>query len=442
MKQFELKALADYFARFKQITKAERIDDNVIRILFDRTHAVAFDLTRGQSDIFDASHLTPARRYRAPFDTALNKRLSNAAILRVTLPGNDRILCFETEQRGAYKATRTRLRLEFTGRHTNAILLDDRGVVIEALRHIDEFTSVRPVKPGLPLRPLPPYDGPRQSGTLEDPQTWLQERARLRTVERLKRLKSRYDKELQKKITRLERELAKLPDRQSLEEEAERLNRYGTLALAHLHRIRPYDTRLEVIDFDGTPLTIPLPPLPNPKRMGEHFFKQARRAAAKARNLHIEAENLQSRIAFYRMLRQNLAAAPDEGAVRLLFPPKERAKRRKTERLGCELFELDGWRLLVGRNERENTELLKNARAQDLWLHLKDRPSAHCILQNPNRRQIPRDIIEKAARICVATSVAQPGDYPVDFTFRRNVKVRHGAQVNYVDYDTIKVRKE
>ncbi len=442
MKQFELKALADYFARFKQITKAERIDDNVIRILFDRTHAVAFDLTRGQSDIFDASHLTPARRYRAPFDTVLAKRLNGATIIGVTLPGNDRILRFETEQRGAYKAFRTLLQMEFTGRHTNAVLLDEQERVLEALRHIDENTSFRAVRPGLRLAPLPPYTGPRKEGELKAPEAWLKERAQKRQTERLKRLKKRYDNELQKKILRLQKELNTLPDPQKLKEEAERLNRDGTLLLANLHRIRPYDTCLKTTDFEGNPVSIALPPLPNPKRAGEHFFKRARRAAARAENLHIEKENLQSRLRFYRTLSQSLAAAPDETAVHLLFPPKDRTKTRKKERLQCETFDLDGWRLLVGRNERENARLLKEAKAQDLWLHLKDRPSAHCILQNPNRRQIPRDIIEKAARICVAVSVTQPGDYLVDFTFRRNVKVRHGAQVNYVNYDTVKIRKE
>jgi len=97
--------------------------------------------------------------------------------------------------------------------------------------------------------------------------------------------------------------------------------------------------------------------------------------------------------------------------------------------------------VLVGRNERENIWVLKNARAGDIWLHLKERPSSHCIIQTGGKKQIPRDVIKKAAQICVETSTSQPGDYLVDFTHRRNVKIDKGAHVTYTKYDTIKIRK-
>jgi predicted ribosome quality control (RQC) complex YloA/Tae2 family protein len=141
-------------------------------------------------------------------------------------------------------------------------------------------------------------------------------------------------------------------------------------------------------------------------------------------------------------LLENLEKAESEAEVLLLFPPKQRHKRKKEPKLQCETFQLGEWRLLVGRNERENAWVLQHAKATDLWLHLKDRPSSHCIVQNPGRRQIPRDITEKAAKICVETSVTQPGDYLVDFTYRRHVKIIKGAHVNYVNYDTVKVAKE
>jgi len=441
MKFYEIEAVRDYLRTFRQIRRAFRVDDNVIRLEFDRDHAVAFDLSRGESDIFFSTDDAPRRDYHAPFDTLLKKRLNGAAIVDVTTPGRDKILRIDTELRGAYKSYKTTLQLEFTGRHTNAILLDGEGIVLEALRHVDEEASYRVVKPGLPLKPLPPYEGPRKKGRIDDVETWLKERARQRETKRLARLKTRHAHALEKKIARLQKELAGLPDPKKLQEKARRYADYGTIVLAHLHEIRPYDTKLATTDFEGRPVTIDLPPLPNPKRIGEHFFHLSRRAANKARNLHIEEENLRSRIAFYRTLLQNLENARSEAAVSLLFPPKQRHRRKKEARLQCETFQLGEWRLLVGRNERENAWVLRHAKASDLWLHLKDRPSAHCILQSDGRRQIPRDVVEKAAKICVETSVTQPGDYPVDFTQRRHVKITQGAHVNYVNYDTIKVKK-
>ena len=442
MRFFHIAAIRDYLRRFDRIQDIGRIDDTIIRIRFDKEHAVAFDLARGRSDIFGGANLRPLRTYRAPFDIALKKQFANAVLLGVETPGEDKVLLFEVEQQGAYRARRSRLRLEFTGRHTNAIILDTSNRIVEALRHVDESVSYRVIKPGRTLAPLPPYTGPRQTGQIDDIEAWLRQRAARRSETRLETLRRRHMNRLQKKIDRLEKALAELPDRTILEAESQRYNEYANLVLAHLHRIRPYDKTLKVENFEGTPVTIPLPPLPNPRRIGEHYFTLARRAANKAARLHIEKENLQSRLAFYRRMADNLRQATTEEQIRLLFPPDPPRRKTKEPKLQCELFEYEGWRIRVGRNERENAWLLRQARAGDLWLHLKERPSSHVIIENPNRRQIPRHIIEKAARLCVETSLTQPGAYLVDFTYRRHVKIERGAQVNYVNYDTIKVTKD
>ncbi len=440
MKFYEVAAIVAHLKRFRKIMRIERIDDNILTILFDHSHTIGFDLARNGGDIFDADSLTPLRTYHAPFDTMLKKRFQGADIIDVSMPGNDKIIRIDAELKGAYKSEKSALQLEFTGRHTNAIVLDEQGMVQEALRHVDQTSSYRVVKPGHPLVPLKPYEGPRRSGTIDDVGAWLSERAERRKRERLARLKARHAHSLQKKIARLEKELANLPNPATLRQDSERYAQNATIVLAHLHEIKPYDRRLETYDFDGRPITIELPPLPNPKRIGEHFYAKARRLGAKAERLHIEKENLKSRIDFYRRLLRNLEQAEEERQIALLFPPRQTRRRQEAKRQ-CELFTIGDYRLLVGRNERENAWLLKNARAGDLWLHLKDRPSAHCILQSDRKRQIPREVVEKAARICVEASVTQPGDYLVDFTRRRHVKITQGAHVNYVDYDTIKIRK-
>ena len=440
MKFYELKAIADYLRQFRQIRGIERIGDNVIRIVFDRKHAVGFDMSRGRSEIFSAQNAEVARTYHAPFDTLLKKRFSGAGIVGIDMPHDDKIIRIEAETQGAYKAQRTSLQLEFTGRLTNAVILDENGIVLEALRHVDSDASFRVVKPGVALKPLMPYTGRRQAGTIENVEKWLEGTAAERRERRLRELKAAKAHALEKKIGRLETALRNLPDRAELAEKAKLYAEQASIVLAHLHEINPYDRKLETYDFEGRPVSIDLPALPNPKRMGEHFFSLSKRAANKAEHLHIEEENLKSRIAFYRRLLENLRHAKSETEIALLFPPKQQRKKKEAK-AQCEIFRIGDFRLMVGRNERENAWVLKHARAGDIWLHLKDRPSSHCIVQSGGRKQIPRDVVEKAARICVETSVTQPGDYLVDYTARRNVKVVQGAHVNYVDYGTIKVTK-
>ncbi len=441
MKYFELRAVAEYLNSFKRIKSALRIEDNVISVEFDKKCVVGFDISRGRSEIFDASGEKAVRAYHAPFDTMLKKRFSNSSLLGVATPNGDKVIEIRAKIDGAYKSTETLLRLEFTGRHTNAIILDKEEVVLEALRHIDSDSSYRVVKPGVELKPLPVYEGKRGEGFVEDVALYLEEVGKKRRSRRMEELKKRHRNTLSKKIERLKKELDGLPDKRELEKRAARFESYGAIVLANLNSIKPYDSKLEAFDFEGNPVTIELPALPNPKRAGEHFYSLAKRAASKAKNLYIEEENLKSRISFYEKLLENLEAAKSEEQISLLFPPKRKIKKREPK-MQCELFRVGEYRIMVGRNERENVWVLKNARAQDMWLHLKDRPSSHCIIQSGGKRELPKEVVQKAARICVETSVTQPGDYLVDFTHRRNVKVERGAHVTYVNYDTIKVRKE
>ena len=52
------------------------------------------------------------------------------------------------------------------------------------------------------------------------------------------------------------------------------------------------------------------------------------------------------------------------------------------------VFFYEGYKIMLGNNERENIYLLENSRASDFWFHLKDRPSCHVIVQN-NKKELP-----------------------------------------------------
>ena len=84
--------------------------------------------------------------------------------------------------------------------------------------------------------------------------------------------------------------------------------------------------------------------------------------------------------------------------------------------------------------------MLKNAKAKDIWMHLKDRPSAHVIIST-DKQQLPERLIEAAAKLCVDFSVFEKGSYLVDYTPRREVRVQEGANVLYTNYKTLSIQK-
>jgi len=91
----------------------------------------------------------------------------------------------------------------------------------------------------------------------------------------------------------------------------------------------------------------------------------------------------------------------------------------------------------VGKNEKGNIALLKSANANDLWLHIKNHPGAHVIVKN-NKLSLNDDIIKKAAEFAVAFSGKSEGE--VDYTKRKFVKIKDGANVEYGKYSTTKVK--
>ncbi len=78
------------------------------------------------------------------------------------------------------------------------------------------------------------------------------------------------------------------------------------------------------------------------------------------------------------------------------------------------------------------------ARARDVWLHLKDQPSTHVIITT-DKQNLPMHIIDGAARLCVDFTTPQKDKFLVDYTPRREVTIQSGANVLYNKYKTIEV---
>ncbi len=106
-------------------------------------------------------------------------------------------------------------------------------------------------------------------------------------------------------------------------------------------------------------------------------------------------------------------------------------------------FTIDGFTLLVGRNNKENDYLtLKYANKQDLWFHTKDIHGSHAILLLNNITP-SQDILAKCAEITAYHSKARlSSNVPVDVCEVRYVKKPNGAKpgmVIYTNYHTLYV---
>ena len=108
-----------------------------------------------------------------------------------------------------------------------------------------------------------------------------------------------------------------------------------------------------------------------------------------------------------------------------------------------EVVTQDGFRILVGRNNRENEELtLRRAGKHDLWFHARNIPGSHVVLFTEGR-EVSNAALLRAAQLAAAWSSGknQP-KLPVDYTTVRQVKKLAGGKpgmVNYYNYQTVLV---
>ncbi len=439
MKLYEIEAVAKYLKKYNFIKFARRVANNVIEVNFGEDESVFFDLTRGNSTIYKAP-TQRVNRFNAPFDLQLHSLLSHSKLLQVSVPKGDKVIVFKISPKSQYKNMIIYARFELTGRYTNLILTNEENITIEALHHIDASKSYRVVKPGVKLAKLKPFKS-RYSGEVKDVEALLKDNFQKVNSVLVKRLKEQKLNTINKKIKKLKQSLNSLPDEEKLAQDAANYSNLANIVLANLHKIKPYDTKLETYDFEGREITIKLPKNVVKNRISEYFFNLAKRSKSKAVNIKIEQENLESKLNFYQNIKSAIEASSNPYELELLAPKQARSKAKKEKNRVGEIFWIEGYKVMVGRSSKENQELLSIAKSNDIWMHVRDIAGSHVFIRT-DKQNLPQSVLESAAKLCVDFTTKNPGNYEVDYTKRKFVKIQEGSNVEYDKYKTIQVLKE
>ncbi len=441
MKYYLLKEVVGYLSeKAHNIKLIKRIDNNIIIIEFNNKNSLYFDLSKGNSSIFKRELDVQVKKdFNAPFDVALQKRFNNSKVESVELYNDDKVINIKVNSSSSYKKLTTILQLEFTGKHTNIIILDENRVIVEALRHIDEFSSSRVVKVGIALDEIPKQNFIPKIEAVDDIEEYLYKVYNEVEAKNIENYKKQKITQVSKKLKKLEKTVSLLPKKEELEEESNELYEKANLILGNLHLIKPYQKSFTTFNYEGKEVELTLNQEMSASTYSNDLFKKAKKAKHKAQNIKIEKDNLEEKLEFLKRMVHNLENSESIDEMEFLYPKKQKNQTKTKKSQQYESFFFEGYKIMLGTSERENIYLLKNSKASDFWFHLKDRPSSHVFVQN-SKKTIPLSVIEKAAVICAKFSVDFEGSYNVDYTQRRNVKIQSGANVLYNPYTTIGVK--
>lgn len=238
---------------------------------------------------------------------------------------------------------------------------------------------------------------------------------------------------------------------------------YGELITANLYRIKNENvTQIELENYydNNNLITIKLDPAYTPSVNAKRFFKKYNKLKNALEIVSAQKEETVKELNYIESIVYELEVANsieevseifEEISENVIFKPQtDKYKKKKATKVKKSSltknksvnfnpikYTIDGFTLLVGRNNKENDYLtLKYAKKNDLWFHTKDIHGSHAILLLSNTTVSPSDeVLTKCAEITAFHSKAKlSSNVPVDFCEVRFVKKPNGAKPGMVIY--------
>lgn len=229
----------------------------------------------------------------------------------------------------------------------------------------------------------------------------------------------------------------------------EQLRRMGDIVTANLHAITRGQALLRAENFyeaDAPLIEIPLKPELSPQQNAAKFYKEYAKAKTAEKILTQQLAQGEAEAEYLAAVLDELSRAESEADLAEIRQELESggylrpADRKKQPKLPpskpMEFVSGDGYRIFVGRNNRQNDQLsMKTARKDDLWLHIQKFHGTHVIIACAGVRPPDRTVTE-AAMLAAFYSQAKNGqNVPVDVTQVRNLRKPSGAKPGMVVYD-------
>lgn len=265
------------------------------------------------------------------------------------------------------------------------------------------------------------------------------ERMRVRSQDLLRVLTNASER-LSKKINLQRAELEQCAERETL-----RVN--GDLLNANLYRLEKGQAFAELENFydESLPiLRVRLDPALTPSQNAQRYYKLYHKARKAEEMLTQQIAQAQQELAYVDTVFEELSRAETEhdlAEIRMELTEQGyvRAPRGKQKPPAASqplsFVTTDGFRILVGRNNRQNDRLtMKQANNNDIWFHTKNIPGSHTILVTDGRAPTPAAMEQAAMLAAFHSRSRDSSQVPVDYTEVRYVSKPQGAKPGMVIY--------
>ena len=270
--------------------------------------------------------------------------------------------------------------------------------------------------------------------------------------EKFESSKSNTLRSLLEKIRKLSDKLKNIESKLKECSKMETYKLYGELIISNLYRIPNYNQEnitLENYYDNNSPISIPLDSTISPSANAKKFFKKYRKlqntvsiVEKQKESIKLELDYLDSIV--YEInnctnldeLDAVIAEISEDYGISNAKQDDANKKSKKTVANMPTEYKIDGYTILVGKNNKQNDNLTcKLAKKNDLWFHTKDIHGSHVVLRLDKNKKATDSIIYKCATIAAYYSKAKLSqNVPVDYTFIKYVRKPNGAKPGMVIY--------
>jgi predicted ribosome quality control (RQC) complex YloA/Tae2 family protein len=211
-------------------------------------------------------------------------------------------------------------------------------------------------------------------------------------------------------IGRLSASLEKLRAKRESSAAAGSLRQYGDLIMANLDSIKEGQTWLEADNFySGGTARIKLDPAKTGPAQAEQYYRQYRKAKTGLGELDAQIRESEEEIARLEKTLETLLTETNPLKLhKLLRTGAPRPRRQGSPKRPGLAFRRGDWLILVGRDAKENGELLRrHVKGNDLWLHVRDHPGSYVFIKQRSGKSYPLDILLDAGNLALFYSKAR-----------------------------------
>ena len=256
--------------------------------------------------------------------------------------------------------------------------------------------------------------------------------------------------ELKKYQKRLENINTKLSDCKNMDKYA----LYGELLTSNLYKLKGNESEVTVLNYyNNETITIILDEKLSPSKNVERFFKKYNKlknaliaVSKQKKETEIELEYIESLI--YSINEATSISTLEEIQLEieenfnLQIKNIPNGKNKEVKNMPLK-YNINGFDVFVGKNNKQNDSLTKGASKEDLWFHTQDIHGSHVILKSTGK-MVDEDTLYKCAKLAANHSKAKhSSNIPVDYCYIKYVKKPSYAKpgmVTYTNYKTIFVK--